>query len=90
MAQHFEDLNDRVDVNEVDVSTLSTWRASHEGSTDSSQHPEATTSLRGFMSAADKTSLDGLSGHAGGTDTADHPEATTSVRGFMSATDKTK
>ena len=63
-------------------------------------HAAATTSVAGFMSAADKSKLDGLSSNA---DTLDgyhassfsltshtHPNATTSTAGFMSAADKTK
>jgi len=68
---------------------------SHVGSTGAAHGP-ATTSVNGFMSAPDKTKLDGLNsanyapvGHVGsGGDS--HADVTTSVDGFMKAEDKTK
>lgn len=56
--QHLDDLFD-------DVEDLEAFVAGHAAGTDLSDHPEATTSVRGFLSAADKTKLDGLG--AGGT-----------------------
>lgn len=58
-------------------------------------HAAATTSTAGFMSAADRSKLDGLpasaapAAHVGAGGSA-HAAATTSVAGFMSATDKSK
>lgn len=49
MAQHLVDINDRVDA-----------FSDHSGGTDTDDHPEATPSVRGFMSATDKTKLDGI------------------------------
>jgi hypothetical protein len=56
----------------------------HVGVGGVAQHPAATPSVAGFMSAADKTALDAHIG-AGG---AAHALATESVAGFMSAADK--
>lgn len=67
----------------------------HVGS-GASAHSGASTSVNGFMVAADKLKLDGLNSAnyapiahvgAGGTQ---HPDATQSVAGFLSATDKLK
>lgn len=44
----------------TDVEALETADAAHFGGTDTADHPEATTSIRGFMSGADKTKLDAL------------------------------
>jgi hypothetical protein len=60
MAQHFEDLNDRIDADASDVATLEGEFDSHHGGTATTDHPEVTTGVRGFMSAADKTKLDGV------------------------------
>lgn len=49
-------------------------------------HAVATTSVNGFMSAADKTKLDNHIGSGGNA----HADATTSTDGFMSAADKAK
>lgn len=42
------------------VDALSTEFNGHNGGTGTSDHPEATTGVRGLMSAADKTKLDGI------------------------------
>lgn len=44
----------------TDIEALETSTAAHYGGTLTSDHPEVTTSVRGFMSAADKTKLDGI------------------------------
>ena len=59
--QHFEDLNDRIDGADTAIGVVESDFASHEGGTSTGDHPEATQATRGFMSAADKTILDGVS-----------------------------
>lgn len=49
--QHLEDIFD-------DIEALETADSGHFGGTDIGDHPEATGSVRGFLSAADKTKLD--------------------------------
>ncbi len=51
--QHLEDMFD-------DIEDLETADTGHFGGTDIADHPEATGSVRGFSSAADKTKLDGI------------------------------
>lgn len=48
----------------TDIETLETADTNHFGGTDISDHPEVTTATRGFMSAADKTKLDGVAAGA--------------------------
>jgi hypothetical protein len=55
-----------------DIEALETADAAHFGGTDTADHPEATTSVRGFMSDTDKTKLDGIATGA----VADHGAAT--------------
>jgi hypothetical protein len=43
-----------------DIEDIEADISAHVGGTDTSDHPEATVSVRGFMSAADKTKLDGV------------------------------
>lgn len=43
-----------------DIAALEAADTAHFGGTDTADHPEVTTSVRGFMSAADKTKLDAL------------------------------
>jgi len=45
---------------ESDIATLQSDLDTHEGGTATADHPEATPSVRGFMSAADKTKLDSI------------------------------
>lgn len=47
-----------------DIEVLETADLNHIGGTDTSDHPEATGSVRGFMSAADKNKLDGIASGA--------------------------
>lgn len=42
----------------TDIETLEAGQAAHVGGTDTADHPEVTTSTRGFMSATDKVKLD--------------------------------
>ena len=51
---------------ETGVDDLATQFSAHNGGTATTDHPEATNSVRGFMSAADKTKLD--AGAGGGLD----------------------
>lgn len=44
----------------TDIEALETADANHIGGTDTADHPEASVSTRGFMSAADKTKLDAV------------------------------
>lgn len=44
----------------TDIEALETADTNHFGGTDTADHPEATVSVRGFMSATDKTKLDGI------------------------------
>lgn len=65
-ANNLSNLKAAVDAANVDADTLdgidSTGftLAAHKGSTATADHPEATVSVRGFMSAADKSKLDGI------------------------------
>ncbi len=67
--------------------SLDRWADHLDGAGGVDQHPVATTSDPGLMSAADKTALDDHIG-AGGTD--QHPAVTDSVAGFMISAQKTK
>lgn len=58
--QWIDDLFDDIESLESDVSDLEAFETSHQGGTDTADHPEATVSTRGFMSASDKTKLDGI------------------------------
>ncbi len=63
--QHLEDIFD-------DIEDLETADTGHFGGTDTADHPEATGSVRGFISSTDKTKLDGVATGA----IADHGAAT--------------
>ena len=55
---HFHDIHDRIDETDNTAVALEAEFDSHHGGVAATDHPEATTSARGFMSAADKTLLD--------------------------------
>lgn len=44
----------------TDIETLEAADSAHVGGTDTADHPEATTVIRGFMSSTDKAKLDGI------------------------------
>jgi len=56
--QHLDDIFSDVEDLEGDVTALQAADTAHFAGTDVGDHPEATPSVRGFMSAADKTKLD--------------------------------
>lgn len=58
--QLISDLFDDIETAEADIAALEAADANHFGGTDTDDHPEATTGVRGFMSSADKTKLDAL------------------------------
>ncbi len=60
--QHLDDIF-------LDIEDLEQADTDHFGGTDTSDHPEASTGVRGFMSAADKSKLNGIDAGA----QADHP-----------------
>jgi hypothetical protein len=66
----------------TDIEALETADAGHIGGTDTADHPEATGSVRGFMSAADKAKLDAISG----TNTGDEDAASIRALGFFDIT----
>jgi hypothetical protein len=63
--QWIDDIFDDIEDIETDVTNLTAADTGHFGGTDAADHPEATTSVRGFMSAADKTKLDGFTAGTG-------------------------
>lgn len=58
--QHLEHLWTVIEANVTAIAALDADFAAHDGGTDVADHPEATDSVRGFMSAADKDKLDDL------------------------------
>jgi hypothetical protein len=73
-------------LDKVTIAAPNVAPSSHVGS-GGAAHAVATQVAAGFMSAADKTKLDGHVGVAG---SAQHPVATAALSGFMANTDKTK
>lgn len=68
-----------------DIEDLETDVADHVGGTDTADHPEATTTVRGFMSPGDKTKLNGI--EAGATADQTGPEILTALGATMVARD---
>lgn len=58
VAQWLNDIFDDIEDLETDTTNLAAADTAHFGGTDTADHPEATGSVRGFMSAASKTKLD--------------------------------
>lgn len=58
--QWLDDIFDDIEDLETDTTNLAAADAAHFGGTDTADHPEATTSVRGFLSSTDKTKLNAL------------------------------
>jgi len=80
---------DAADINLAfqEIEAIEERLSTHLGAGGTDEHPNATTSVAGFMSAADKTSWDQHHGKGG---TSKHPAATSGDNGFLSTSDKSK